>query len=229
MGAGCFAGAAGLPRCGSRRSAPASPPAAPRKHRRIPAGCQQQEPPPPGWEKTLDNKHSCRNSPCERTGGVRGLFWAAAWGAFTLYGALVGTPRQPCPGSRAGAVWTVIDGRTVRCHRPRRGRGRRNRTGTARAQEAAPGWNRSEAAPAGGWGQPHREDLKQPVGQDGFKGCFPASELSPACGREASAGRLRAGGPAERGAQGRPRARPSGPSGPAPRACSARHVRRERR
>lgn len=48
VGAGCSAGAAGLPRRGSRRSAPASPPAAPRKHRRIPAGCQRQELPTPG-------------------------------------------------------------------------------------------------------------------------------------------------------------------------------------
>lgn len=58
-----------------------------------------------------------------------------------------GNPRRPCPGSRAGAVRAVTDGRTARCHRPGRGRGRRNRTGTAREPGAAPRGERAGARP----------------------------------------------------------------------------------
>lgn len=109
----------------------AFPPGASGRSRRCPAG--------KGPSITNTAAETARASGPEAFGDYSGQ---ERGGAFTLHAAEVGTPSRPW----AGAGWTVIDGRTVRCHRPGRGRDRRNRTGTARAPGAAPGWDRRARA-----------------------------------------------------------------------------------
>lgn len=202
VGAGCSGGTAGLPRCPVREpplSARASPAA-------TPAGCPTAR----GASVTNTAAGTARASGSEAFGDYLGQERGGRLPRTELWS----EPAAGPAGSGAGAVWgEQADAPGAATGRGEEGPAGQNRPGPSAGGSTALGEEgRGEAAPSGGCGQPHREDLKQPFGRDGSKGCWAASELCWA----------RAG------------ARPNGGSGPASgaavgagvaRMLRARHVR----
>lgn len=158
--------------------------------------------PLPACERTLDNKHGCRTARASGSEAFGDYFGQERGGVYRVRSCgrnpPAAVPRQQGRGSVE---------RNRRAHRkvPQAG-GTEPVRPERRRQHRRGGQGRGRA----GWrvGQPRREDLKRPVGRDGFKGCFAVSGLGDARPRRAGCG-----GPTERGARGRARARGRAPLG----------------